>query len=128
MKKNKWLLSVVSCVVGLSLLFPVVSFAATNGGGVQTNGVIEILEDYQVSSSSDSSDSSSYSSDSSSSQRGGTLPPTGGNPTDPDKPRGKYPSTGELIKASLSISGIVLLLLGMILLLWKKRTDKENSI
>ncbi|MBM7689831.1 hypothetical protein BCR24_13145 [Enterococcus ureilyticus] len=37
------------------------------------------------------------------------------------KPKGRYPSTGELVKTSLSISGLILVILVLILFLRKKK-------
>jgi len=41
------------------------------------------------------------------------------------KPKGRYPSTGELVKTSLSISGLILVILVLILFLRKKK--EKNS-
>ncbi|ALS36543.1 LPXTG-motif cell wall-anchored protein [Enterococcus rotai] len=41
------------------------------------------------------------------------------------KPKGRYPSTGELVKTSLSISGLILVILVLILFLRKKKEKKS---
>ena len=129
MKKIRFISLIASSVLVLVcfLFTPVVIEASANGGAVQTNGVIGFYEEdtsessTSESSTSESSDSGSISSESITSQS--TLPPTDGT----TKPTGKYPSTGELVKSSLTISGIALLVIAVIFLIWKKRQEKEDQ-
>ena len=43
------------------------------------------------------------------------------------KPQGKYPETGELVRTSLSLSGVVLLLIVFIFYLWKRKKEQEEE-
>lgn len=127
MKKIHVVSLIASLIFGLAFCFvnPATSEATTNGGAVQTNGVVGFYEE-DSSSSSDSSSSDSSSFDSSSSDSlfsesetsQSTLPST-------NKPTGKYPSTGELVKNSLTISGAALVVIALVFLIWKKRQEKE---
>ncbi|MGL4696731.1 LPXTG cell wall anchor domain-containing protein [Enterococcus larvae] len=124
MKKMQIVSLIASFILGFALCFviPVTSEATTNGGAVQTNGVVGFYEE----GSSDSSSSDSSSSDGSSSSEStsqSTLPPTGGT----TKPTGSYPSTGELVKNSLTISGAALLVIAAVFLFWKKKKEKETQ-
>lgn len=84
------------------------------GGAVQTNGEIGFYEETQPSTSSSTSTSSSKTKTSSS--RTVTSETT-------TKPTGKYPSTGELIKTSLSISGVAIILLALLFLFIRKKKE-----
>ena len=92
------------------------------GGAVQTNGEIGFYKDDDpVTSSSSTAPSSSSSStppkSSSSTVTSGTV----------TKPTGNYPSTGELIKKSLSLSGIALVLLAFLLFLFKRKKKEVGE-
>ncbi|WP_348921140.1 LPXTG cell wall anchor domain-containing protein [Enterococcus rotai] len=93
------------------ILFPIISFA-DDGGVVQTKGDITFFEEEPSSSSS---------------AEPSTTEPSQTTPADSvstiKKPKGKLPSTGELVKASLSISGILLIVVASGLFFWKKRKD-----
>ncbi|WP_321385934.1 LPXTG cell wall anchor domain-containing protein [uncultured Enterococcus sp.] len=126
MKKIHTVSLIASLVLGLAFCFtiPVTSEATTNGGAVQTNGVIGFYEeetsDSTSSSSSDSATSeSSLPSESTTSQS--KLPSDGGT----NKPTGSYPSTGELVKNSLTISGAALIVIAAAFLFWKRKQEKE---
>ena len=43
------------------------------------------------------------------------------------KPEGRYPSTGELVKTSLSVSGGVLLLSALVFYFWKRKKQTEEG-
>ena len=43
------------------------------------------------------------------------------------KPEGRYPSTGELVKTSLSFSGGVLLLSALVFYFWKRKKQTEEG-
>nr|WP_242700759.1 LPXTG cell wall anchor domain-containing protein [Enterococcus sp. DIV0212c] len=79
---------------------------------VQTKAGITFVDDNY---GSDSSDSTSNSSVRSSPKIETTV-----------KPKGRYPSTGELVKKSLSISGI-LILMYVLLFFWSKRKKTTNE-
>lgn len=97
--------------VGVSLTgLGIESHAEENGGLVETNGVVGFYED--SSSSSDSTSSNPTSNSSTSSQV--------------IKPTGRFPSTGELVKKSLSISGLLLLLI-VLFLLFKRKKERDKG-
>ena len=48
-------------------------------------------------------------------------------PTNVTKPKGRYPSTGELVKKSIAISGIVLILFVVIFILWKRKKNQQTK-
>ncbi|WP_249274544.1 LPXTG cell wall anchor domain-containing protein [Candidatus Enterococcus clewellii] len=91
------------------------SIAAENGGAVQTNGVIQFYEETTSSTTIPSTSTSTPVTEPSSSE----LPVT--------KPTGKYPSTGELVKKSLAISGSVLVVLVLLFFFWKRRKDEKEA-
>lgn len=99
-------------VVAVALFFsyPLLGIAEENGGAVQTNGGITFYEESTSSSSTEQS----------------TTPPTPSKPTSP-KPVGRYPSTGELVKASLGVSGAVLVAIVLILFYLKRKKERENT-
>ena len=100
------LLLLLFLFVGVSLThLSIESHAEENGGVVKTNGVVGFYED---SSSSDPTSNSSTS-------------------TQVTKPTGRFPSTGELVKKSLSIVGIILLLLIMLFLLLKRKKQHDKG-
>lgn len=117
MKKMFLLLSSVIVVVGFTGLGHFAS-AEGNGGQVPTNGQITFYEDEPEPSSSEppASSSSEVPAPSVSSSE---LPVT--------KPAGKYPSTGELVKKSLSISGAALLAAAFLLFLYKRRKKEAEE-
>ncbi|WP_086349972.1 LPXTG cell wall anchor domain-containing protein [Candidatus Enterococcus clewellii] len=120
MKRIKLFSSLFISVVVMAFIFlgkPAIGFATENGGAVQTNGVISFYEE--------STDSSSSTEPSSTTEP--TIPTT--EPTKPSgsKPQGKYPSTGELIKKSLGISGAALLLIALILFYVKRRKEQASG-
>ncbi|MHC5228835.1 LPXTG cell wall anchor domain-containing protein [Enterococcus sp. LJL99] len=99
MKKKIWFL-MVSFIGFLSLMVPVTSVTADDVGGVvQTKGEVGFYE--ETSSSTTTSQSST--------------------PMKVTKPKGKFPSTGELIKKSMMVSGALILLLLLFVLLNKQR-------
>lgn len=117
MKRMKLFSSLFISVVVMAFIFvgrPAIGLAAENGGAVQTNGVVSFYEETIESSSS--------------TEPSTTTEPTT-EPTKPSgsKPAGKYPSTGELVKKSLGISGAALVLIVLILFYVKRRKEQESG-
>ncbi|WP_086315369.1 hypothetical protein A5821_002852 [Enterococcus sp. 7F3_DIV0205] len=110
MKKKKIFIIVLTAVAfwAISLVVPALAYASENGGAVQTNGVISFYDE-----DSTTSPSSSQQKD---------------NPQLVEKPKGRYPSTGELVKKSLSLSGIILLLAAIILFFWTRKKSKKGDV
>lgn len=111
-KKNiiYFLLTSVICFgFGLSSFLPV---SAEEIGRVQTNVGVGFYEDSTQSSSSTESESTTTTTQSAGSK----------------KPIGRYPSTGELVKKSIALSGVALILFIVLFILWKrkKNSQKEN--
>lgn len=122
MFKKKWVLVLLSSIV-FSLSFisqSSIVFAedAANGGAVQTNGVIGFYDDTQTSTSSTSPSASS--------DGGVVTPPSTAGPTGTTKPYGALPSTGELVKKSLFISGIAVIILVLFLYYFGKKKRKRE--
>ncbi|MGC6769563.1 LPXTG cell wall anchor domain-containing protein [Enterococcus sp. LJL128] len=110
MKKATYFV-IASIVLGLFSVTAGKSAEASevNGGAVQTTGVVGFYDDSTEPSSSSSSSTS-----------------TSSTPAPVQKPTGKYPSTGELVKTSLSIAGAVVV--GMVLLFfWMKRRENKRK-
>ena len=84
---------------------------------VQTNGEITFYEE----KSSDSATSSSSTKNSSNSPQ-----PTSGSADGTVKPLGKFPSTGELVKKSLTISGVLVVGFAVVFY-WLNRKKKEEE-
>ncbi|WP_321387518.1 LPXTG cell wall anchor domain-containing protein [uncultured Enterococcus sp.] len=121
MKKRVPVLLITSFFLVWSLVasFPIRAAANGNGGSVQTNGVISFYDETIASSSTDPTDSSTT--DSSTSQSSTTDSST------VEKPAGgKLPSTGELVKMSLSISGVAVIAAVLLFFFWKKRKDNSK--
>lgn len=95
----------------LNLLF-IQANAEGNGGAVSTKGEITLVEEDPSPSTSSSEKPKTSNS---------------ATPTPVKKPIGKLPSTGELVKTSLSISGIVLLVIGLFLFVWKRSKTKGKE-
>ncbi|MGC6769300.1 LPXTG cell wall anchor domain-containing protein [Enterococcus sp. LJL51] len=117
MKRFKLFSSLFISVVVMAFIFmgrPAISLAAENGGAVQTNGVVSFYEETTEPSSS--------------TEPSTTTEPTT-TPTKPSgsKPAGKYPSTGELVKKSLGISGAALVLIALILFYVKRRKEQASG-
>lgn len=94
------------------------------GGAVQTNGEIGFYKDDEPVTSSSSTTPSSSSPSSSAPPKSSSSTGTSGTVT---KPTGNYPSTGELIKKSLSLSGIALVLLAFLLFLFKRKKKEVGE-
>lgn len=124
MKKTISFFLLIGSCLGLALFTDVASVNAEEaqtgiGGAVQTNGVIGFYEDTTEPSTS------------------GTAEPTTptGTPEDPQadggdsvtKPVGKFPSTGELVAKSATISGIVLVLIGCFLFILRQKKKKAEG-
>lgn len=107
--KHLLLSSFMLILLALMVGAPVYAQEGEGGGAVQTNGVIGFYEEETPPAPS-------------------TTEPTkdSSEPT-VTKPAGKYPSTGELVKKSLSISGGILLLCVLVLFLIKRRKRGNES-
>ncbi|MDA9470605.1 LPXTG cell wall anchor domain-containing protein [Enterococcus sp. 5H] len=75
---------------------------AGNGGGIQTTGEIGFYEETKATTEP-------------------TELPASGTERPTEKPKGKFPSTGELVKKSLSISGVALVIIAAIIFFWKRK-------
>lgn len=121
MKKRSLVLLITSffLVLGLVASFPVAVLANGNGGSVQTNGVISFYDETITSSTTEpTTPSTTEPSDS-------ELPAT--DSTTVEKPAGgKLPSTGELVKMSLSISGVAIIAAVLFFFLLKRKKDSSK--
>lgn len=118
---------VTVCVVGTA---DSVAFAQDgNGGQVQTNGEITFYEEEPLPSSSSEPPVSSEPAPSSEPVPVPSEEPTPSASSEPvvQKPQGKYPSTGELVKKSLSISGVALVAVVFGLFLYKRRKREAEE-
>lgn len=110
MKKKLKILR-TSIIVAIALLCfmaqPTHTSAVENGGAVQTNGGISFYENKTIDSSIPDNPKTT--------------------PSDTTKPAGKLPSTGELVKRSLSISGAVIVVLAIFFYLWKRKKGKNEE-
>lgn len=118
MKKMKKIFLVLTFLVALvGIMQPVIGEATAMG----QNGSIRFYGETTTSTTEPTSDTTSDTSEptnesSTSSSSGGTLPSTSGS--------GKLPQTGELVGASVTLSGIILLILAVLTVARKKRTEK----
>lgn len=108
-----FLLVVISLANGSILTF------AEGNGAVQTNGNIILTEDSET-KPTDSTEATTESKEVTSSSKTKTSEAL------VSKPVGKYPSTGELVRASLSISGGVLAIIAVCLLYVKRRNNADS--
>ncbi|WP_207695854.1 hypothetical protein DOK67_0001429 [Enterococcus sp. DIV0212c] len=109
MKKIKYLvLSSIVCI-SLFILLPtsVNAEGENNGGGIQTSGDVGFYEETKSTAE----------------------PTTTSTTSSSKKPIGRYPSTGELIKVSLSISGAMIIFIASIAFFWKRKkaSDKRKG-
>ena len=114
---NKTLLSILlSSILGLVI---VTQFSSTvsaaenqNGGQVTTEGIITFYEDATEPTTEPTTEPSE---------------PTPTSPSEPKviKPVGRYPSTGEIIKGSIGISGIALVSIALFLFFKKRKKEQE---
>lgn len=100
------LISVICLSVGLSSFLTV---DAEGVGQVQTNAGVGFYEDSTQISSSTQPTAQTSQSDSST------------------KPKGRYPSTGELVKKSIVLSGIILILFVVLFILWKRKKNNQTE-
>ncbi|ALS02581.1 hypothetical protein ATZ33_14705 [Enterococcus silesiacus] len=126
MKINNHVRHAFSFIAVLFLLLgvPKLAHAAENGGAIQTNGQITFFESEPSSSSSTEPTTSTSSSSSSTATTTSDQTFLPGKPT---KPVGRYPSTGELVGKSLSVTGLALLLILLVLYLWKRKKHAEQK-
>lgn len=123
MKKETMLrLVAVSLTVLMVFGFRSSALAAENGGAVQTNGVVGFYDN-----STEPSSSTEPTPSTTESEKPAPSESTTTSSTVVKKPTGSYPSTGELVTKSLSISGVVLLAGVLIFFLWKRRKDGEKE-
>lgn len=118
MKKSKWFhrfLVASSLAFALGIAQPA---AAEEGGAVKTNGAITF---YETSTDSSSSEAPVPSSEEPTPSSEAPAPSDSELPV--TKPAGKYPSTGELVKKSLTFSGAALVLGVLLLFIWKRRKE-----
>lgn len=98
--------SIMLAIAFLSFVVQPTLVAATeNGGAVPTQGAISFYEGKTTPSSSEPTQTSS----------------------EVTKPTGKLPSTGELIKKSLSISGLAVILIAVFFFFWKRKKGKAEE-
>ncbi|MGX7245374.1 LPXTG cell wall anchor domain-containing protein [Enterococcus quebecensis] len=108
-KRISMLLSSIMALVVVTQFSSNVNAAENqNGGQVTTEGIITFYEDSTEA----------------------TVEPSKPTPTSPTeakvtKPVGRYPSTGEIVKGTIGISGIVLVVLALFLFLKKRKKEKE---
>ncbi|MBO0473361.1 hypothetical protein IGL98_003322 [Enterococcus sp. DIV0840] len=104
---NCFLLTFVVCFgLGLSSFLTV---DAEEIGQVQTSAGVGFYEDSTQSSSSIEPTATTSQSDVS------------------EKPKGRYPSTGELVKKSLALSSIILILFVVLFILWKRKKNNQTK-
>ena len=103
------MLSSIMCLVVLTLFSSNVSAAENqNGGQVATEGIITFYED----STEPTTDSSK-------------PKPSDSSEPKVTKPVGRYPSTGEIIKGSIGLSGIALVALALFIFFKKRKKEQE---
>ncbi|MGX7149539.1 LPXTG cell wall anchor domain-containing protein, partial [Enterococcus ureasiticus] len=87
-----------------------------NGGQVTTEGIITFYEDSTEPTTEPTTASTTEPSK-----------PTPSSPSEPKvtKPVGRYPSTGEIIKGSIGIGGIVLVAIALFLFFKKRKKEQE---
>ncbi|OJG96781.1 LPXTG-domain-containing protein cell wall anchor domain [Enterococcus termitis] len=109
-KLNSLVLFSIACV-SLFTIHPISVHAEGegNGGGIQTNGEIGFYEETKGTTEPT------------------TEPATSDSTPKITKPVGKYPSTGELVKKSLSISGAALIVIALLVFLWKRKKDDDKQ-
>lgn len=108
-KRNKSCLFITSILFSMLLfIFPMKCLGSE--GAVQTKGEVTLINGKAVSCGSSTLESS--------------LPSSKGAN---QKPIGRLPSTGELVKKSLAISGIVILLIFLIFYFLRKKEEQSKS-
>lgn len=136
LKAHRFILSAL-LVMGTLGFVSISVYADGNGGAISTKGQITLLTEETIPSTDSSSSDSSVpdSSTPDSSVPDSSVPDSSTPKPSPSessqspiitKPQGKYPSTGELVKTSLSISGVVLLMIVLIVFWWKRKKDQES--
>ncbi|MGX7128283.1 LPXTG cell wall anchor domain-containing protein [Enterococcus wangshanyuanii] len=111
MKKLNYLVLFSIACVSLFIIRPISVQAEGegNGGGIQTNGEIGFYEETKPTTEPT------------------TEPTTSDSTPKITKPVGKYPSTGELVKKSLSISGAAIVIIAAIAFFWKRKKDNDEQ-
>lgn len=96
------------CVQTISMPLEVTA-SSGEGGAVQTTGGIVFYQD---------------SSETNPSTTAPTLPPTGNGQS--SKPAGRLPATGEVLRSSTLVAGVILLLLSLSVLFLRKKRKRGN--
>ena len=122
MKKMFLLLSSFAMVMGFVAGGNTASAQEGNGGQVQTNGEISFYADEPLPSSSEPPAPSSTQEPSSE-----APVPTSSSELPVTKPAGKYPSTGELVKKSLTISGGAVVVIALVLFLYSRKKKEAGE-
>lgn len=112
MKKNKLSVCILTIsVLGLAFFFKPIKYFAAEGGQVGHEAVIEFyLEESNEKTPSGTSDLVVDSKD-----------------TQVKKPVGRYPQTGEIIKKSFTLSGVILAVSSLYLYLKKQRKERKGE-
>lgn len=104
--------SIMSLVVVTQFSSNVNATENQNGGQVTTEGIITFYEESTEPTTPSTTEPSK---------------PTPSSPSEPKvtKPVGRYPSTGEIIKGSIGISGVVLVAIVLFLFFKKRKKERE---
>lgn len=110
MKRNNLIYFLLTSVICFSFgLSSFLTVGAEEIGQVQTNAGVGFYEESTQSSSSTETTAATTQSDIS------------------KKPIGRYPSTGELVKKSVALSGVVLILFVALFILWKRKKNNQKE-
>lgn len=128
LKRRPSLFISVALTALMLLAGPVTGLAEEQGGAVQTNGVISFYEESTPPNSTTEPTSGTTEPSVSASEvpvpsDTSSYPSTGTT----TKPTGSYPSTGELVGASLGISGLILVALVLILFFYKRKREQDSA-
>ncbi|EOI06781.1 LPXTG-domain-containing protein cell wall anchor domain [Enterococcus moraviensis ATCC BAA-383] len=120
MKNKSFYIRVVTSVffLGMLSMMGIQAVAQENGGAIGTKGEIILQEETAPSSetSASTTDTASVT----------TKSGPSGIASSKSKPKGRYPSTGELAKTSLSIAGLISLIAALLLFIWKRKSKRKG--
>ena len=122
MKTKQWI-QVVLLAAFLSVGVTLGSIQAVGDGGVSTKGQITLTGGSETTEPTSSSTSTSTTPSTTTPTTVRSYPST----ELVSKPVGRYPSTGELVKTSLSIGGGALALATILLYLWKRKNGQAKG-